>query len=73
MTDFKNGQDVIFDGQETYIEKMYEDGTCLIRNPTWNWDDEAGFVSDGLDYEVLYWIRVDLSELKPMPPTSPQP
>lgn len=52
-----------YDGKETHIENIYEDGTCRIANPYWDWDDEAQCVNDGVEYDVPYWITVKLSEL----------
>ena len=65
MGKFKVGQTVKYMGKETHIETLHGDGTCNIANPFWDWDEEAEYASDGLDYDcyVRYWITVDLSEL----------
>ncbi len=63
MEIFKEGQTVKYEGKETHIENIYEDGTCRIANPDWDWDDEAQCVNDGIEYDVPYWITVKLSEL----------
>lgn len=63
MENFKEGQKVKYDGKETHIEKIHEDGTCNIANSYWDWDDEAQYVNDGIEYDVPYWITIKLSEL----------
>jgi hypothetical protein len=64
MENFKEGQEVIYNGMKTFIEIMHCDETCNIRNPYWNWDDEANCVNEGISYDVEYWITVALSDLK---------
>lgn len=65
MGNFIEGQTVKYDGKETHIENIFEDGTCTIANPywDWDWDDEAQCVNDGVEYDTPYWIKVKLSEL----------
>jgi hypothetical protein len=57
------GQDVLYRGKDTHIERVSGDGTCMIANPDWNWDEEAMCVRDGVEYCVPYWITVKVSEL----------
>jgi hypothetical protein len=61
--DFKTGQEVMFQGRQTHIEKVNDDSTFVIANPFWEWDDEDYCISIGEDYDMPYWITVDLSEL----------
>jgi hypothetical protein len=30
----------VYQMKETHIEQVNDDGTCLIKNPYWDWDDE---------------------------------
>jgi hypothetical protein len=60
--EFKTGQKVTYKGKETLIEELNKD-EARIANPDWDWDDEAQFVHDGLEYPFEYWIWVNLSEL----------
>lgn len=59
----KAGDTVIYQGKETHIEVLFGDGTCNIANPFSNWDEEAVCVESGEEYEVPYWITVDLNDL----------
>jgi len=61
--DFKEGQNVIYEGRETHIETLNNNGTCVVANPFWDWDDEGSCVDDGITYDMPYWIKVKLSEL----------
>lgn len=61
--DFHEGQTVKYNGATTHIELIYEVDTCRIANPEWDWDSEAECVANGVDYDVPYWITVNISEL----------
>ncbi|MDP2188549.1 MAG: hypothetical protein Q8J69_07690 [Sphingobacteriaceae bacterium] len=63
MNKFSEGQKVTYEGKETHIEQIYADGSCKIANPDWDWDEEAECVSEGVEYDVQYWINVNLAEL----------
>lgn len=64
--DFYEGQEVKYKGAATHIELFYEDGTCCIANPEWDWDMEAEHTAAGTDYDVPYWIKVNIAELSPL-------
>ena len=57
------GQDVMYEGNKTHIETLNNDGTCVIANPDWDWDEEGECVSLGVDYDMPYWIKVKITEL----------
>jgi hypothetical protein len=61
---FQEGQEVKYNGQVTHIDIIYDDKTCRIQNPDWDWDMEAECVANGVDYDVPFWITVKLSDLK---------
>jgi len=61
----EEGQNVIYEGKHTHIEVIHGDGTCNIKNPYWNWDEEDCCVQSDVEYGMNYWITVKLSELKP--------
>jgi hypothetical protein len=63
MLNFKSGQKVLYQGKESHIEILHDNGTCVIANPQWNWDEEAECVEIGIEYDIPYWITVNLSEL----------
>jgi hypothetical protein len=72
--EFKEGQNVSFNGKQTHIENIYDDETCRIANPDWDWDEEAACVANGIDYDVPYWITVKLSKINtPADPADPVP
>lgn len=60
---FQEGQEVKYNGETTHIETIYDDGTCRIQNPDWNWDAEAECVAYDIDYDVPFWITVKIEEL----------
>jgi hypothetical protein len=60
---FKEGQKVNYKNKETHIETLNDDGSCIIANPIWNWDEESLCVDEGFDYDVPYWINVNITEL----------
>ena len=64
------GQSVLYNGKETYIDIIYDDGTCTIANPDWDYDDEGVFVREGLDYPIEFWLTVNQSELTPIEKTT---
>jgi hypothetical protein len=59
----KEGQKVKYENKETHIETLNNDGTCIIMNPDWNWDEEGLCVNEGIDYDVDFWIKVNIKEL----------
>ncbi len=61
--EFKEGDNVKYNDKETHLENIYEDGTCRIKNPDWDWDEEAECVANEIDYDVPFWITVNLVEL----------
>lgn len=63
--DFKSGQDVYYEGKKTFIEELYGDGTARIKNPGWNWDEEAASVEMEEEYEEVFWLTVNITELTP--------
>jgi len=63
---FKEGQEVKYEDKETHIETLNDDGTCVIANPYWDWDDEGYSVSECIDYDTPYWIKVKITELYPL-------
>jgi len=60
---FKEGQKVNYENKETHIETLNNNGSCIIANPFWNWDEEGLCVDEGIDYDVPYWINVKITEL----------
>lgn len=58
------GQNVKYQGKETYVEKVLKGGRVMIANPEWDWDEEAGCVDAEVEYTVPYWITVNLSDLE---------
>jgi len=60
---FIEGQEVKYKNKETHIETLNNDGTCVIANPFWDWDEEGLCVDEGIDYDIPYWITVKLTEL----------
>lgn len=64
--DFHEGQEVKYKGAATFIDIIYDDGTCRIANPDWDWDMEAEHVYADTEYDVPYWIKVNISELSPL-------
>ena len=63
MEKFKEGKEVKYNGKETYIEEIYKDGMCKIANPDWDYDEEGLCVSLDINYDIPYWINVNISEL----------
>ena len=61
---FTVGQSVFYKNKQTHIEQIYKDGTCMIANPDWDWDEEGLCVDNDLEYDIPYWITVNISELK---------
>jgi hypothetical protein len=59
-----DGQEAKYEGKKTFIEKLNEDETCVIRNPDWDWDEEAECVNSEIDYDIPYWITVNISDLQ---------
>ncbi len=59
----KEGDDVIYKGKETFIERLGKNNKATIKNPDWQWIDESECVSDGDIYGIPYWITVDINEL----------
>lgn len=66
--DFKEGQDVLYRGNQTHIEKIFDDGTCLIANPDWDWNEEELCNANEIEYSVPYWIDVKMSSLREIKP-----
>lgn len=64
--DLHEGQTVKYNGATTHIERIYDDGACRIANPDWDWDMEAECVANDIEYNVPYWIKVNISELSPL-------
>jgi len=60
---YEEGQTVEYAGKQTHIETIFEDGTCNIANPFWDWDEEGEYVRNDEEYDVPYWLTVKLSEL----------
>jgi hypothetical protein len=61
---FHEGQEVKYNGATTCIDIIYDDGTCRIQNPDWDWDTEAECVANDIDYNVPFWITVKIEDLK---------
>jgi len=62
---FQQGQHVIYENKETHIETLNNsNGTCVISNPFWDWDEEGSCVNEGVDYDTPYWIVVKLTDIK---------
>jgi hypothetical protein len=59
----REGQEVKYNGQITHIETIYDDETCRIKNPDWDWDTESECVAAGIDYDVPFWISVNIKDL----------
>jgi hypothetical protein len=60
---FKEGQKVKYKNKETHIATLNNDGSCVISNPFWDWDEEGLCVNEGVDYDIPYWINVNICEL----------
>ncbi len=61
---FTPGQDVVYNGKPTHVKIDHGDGDVTIKNPDWNWDDEALDVELGEDYGESFWITVSANEIK---------
>jgi len=61
--EFYPGQEVKYNGKTTHIDVIYGDQTCRIVNPDWDWDMEAECVAADLEYEVPFWITVNIQDL----------
>tara|TARA_R110000851_G_scaffold309988_1_gene469606 strand:- start:419 stop:607 length:189 start_codon:yes stop_codon:yes gene_type:complete len=59
----KIGDDVKYKNKQTFIEFINKDGTCVIMNTDWKWEEEGLCVDNDIDYDVPYWIKVNLKEL----------
>jgi hypothetical protein len=64
MEKFKEGQTVKYNGRKTHIEVLHGDGTCNIKNPDWDYDEEKYCAANGLEYDINFWLTVNLSDLQ---------
>lgn len=62
--EFKQGEEILYKGKETFIEEIFSDGTAKIANPAWDWDEEGEYVEMDEEYDVPYWISVSLEDLE---------
>lgn len=67
VNDFTVGQKVFTGDFETEILELHGDGTCTIKNPGWDWDEEGEAVTNGESYNEPYKIRVKISDLSLTP------
>lgn len=67
MINFKENEIVLYKGNETKIRAIYNDGTCQIKNPDYEWQDDCNVNAHGEievnDWISTYWITVNLNEL----------
>lgn len=63
MNKYKYGDKVFYKGKPTHIEEIINDKKVIIANPFWDWDEESECVYLGIDYNIPFWIKVDVSEI----------
>jgi hypothetical protein len=59
----KAGEDVKYQNKETFIEFVNHDLTCIIMNPDWSWEEEGLCIENDIDYDIPYWITVNINKL----------
>ena len=64
------GDDVLYNGKETYVCDVYEDGKILIVNPDFDWKEEDDCIRKGIEYTTPYYLILEPSELTIIPKQS---